>query len=154
MSIRFRGGERLQRGRGIGGLLRLVKSVFSPLVKSFGRTALKAATSKTGQKAIASIKEQALSSAANMTADAIRGNDLSESLQKEVSAARQTMGNTVQNLTGRKNNPKVQNHPKSKIKNTYGIACQEKLKSLIFTLAICPWLCIHMKSHQKKFQDL
>ena len=40
MTIRFRGGERLQRGRGIGGLLRLVKSVFSPLVKSFGKTAL------------------------------------------------------------------------------------------------------------------
>ena len=132
MSIRFRGGERLQRGRGIGGLLRLVKSVFSPLVKSFGRTALKAATSKTGQKAIASIKEQALSSAANMTADAIRGNDLSESLQKEVSAARQTMGNTVQNLTGRKNNPKVKNHPKSKIKNTYGNQYSDNKKIDIF----------------------
>ena len=55
MSIRFRGGERLQRGRGIGGLLRLVKSVFSPIVKSFGRTAMKAVTSETGKKAIKSI---------------------------------------------------------------------------------------------------
>ena len=33
MSLRFKGGERLQRGRGIGGLLRLVKSLFTPLVK-------------------------------------------------------------------------------------------------------------------------
>ena len=40
------------------------------------------------------------------------------------------------------------------ISTIYVLACQEKLKSLIFTLAICPWLCIHMKSHHKKFQDL
>ena len=34
------------------------------------------------------------------------------------------------------------------------LACQEKFNSLSFTPAICLWLCIHMKSHQKKFQDL
>ena len=45
MTLRFRGGERLQRGRGIGGLLRLVKSVFSPLVKSAGKTVIKAVKS-------------------------------------------------------------------------------------------------------------
>ena len=52
MSLRFKGGERLQRGRGIGGLLRLAKSLFSPIVRSVGKTAVKAATSKIGKKAI------------------------------------------------------------------------------------------------------
>ena len=50
MSLRFKGGERLQRGRGIGGLLRLVKSLFSPIIRSVGKTAVKAATSKIGKK--------------------------------------------------------------------------------------------------------
>ena len=106
MSVRFRRGERLQRGCGIVSLLKLVKSVLSPLVKSFGKTALNVARSNKGQKHIASIQEQALSSAANMTADVIRGKDLKESLQNEVSSVRQTVGNVVQNIVGSKNNKK------------------------------------------------
>ena len=95
MSIRFRGGESLQRGRGIGGLLRLVKSVFSPIVKSFGTTALKAVTSKTGKKVLESIKDQAISSAVNMTSDVIKGNDLGQSFQNEVSSARGKVGDAI-----------------------------------------------------------
>ena len=53
MSLRFRGGERLQRGRGIGDLLRLVKSVFSPLVK----TVAKAAKSNIGKALGNALKE-------------------------------------------------------------------------------------------------
>ena len=45
MSWRFRGGKILQRGRRIGGLLWLVKSVFSQLVK----TAVKPTKSNTGK---------------------------------------------------------------------------------------------------------
>ena len=52
MSLRFKGGERLQRGRGIGGLLRLVKSLFTPLVKSAGKSIVKAATYNTGKAVI------------------------------------------------------------------------------------------------------
>ena len=95
MSIRFRGGESLQRGRGIGGLLRLVKSVFSPIVKSFGTTALKAVTSKTGKKVLESIKDQAISSAVNMTSDVIKGNDLGQSFQNEVSSERGNVGDAI-----------------------------------------------------------
>ena len=83
MLVRFRRGERLQRGCGIVGLLRLVKSVLSPLVKSLEQTALNVDRSNKSQKPIASIQEQALSSAANMTADVIRGNELNESFKKE-----------------------------------------------------------------------
>ena len=62
MSLRFRGGETLQRGRGIGGLLRLVKSVFSPLVQTAGKTIVKAAKSKAGKAIINEVKDQAIDS--------------------------------------------------------------------------------------------
>ena len=45
MSIRFSGGERFQRGRGIGGLLRLAKGLFKPAIESIGRVV----RSNTGQ---------------------------------------------------------------------------------------------------------
>ena len=112
MSIRFRGGERLQRGRGIGGILRLVKSVFSPIVKSFGRTAVKAVTSKTGKKALKSIQEQMVSSAVNMTADVIKGNDLGESFQNAVTDVRQKTGDAIKSI--RENNIKGTSKPKKK----------------------------------------
>ena len=41
MMVRFKRGELLQHGRGIGGLLRLVKSVFKPLVRTAGKTIVK-----------------------------------------------------------------------------------------------------------------
>ena len=118
MSIRFKGGESLQRGRGIGGLLRLAKSVFSPIIKTLGKTAIKAVKSKTGKAVLGAIKDQALTSSMNMAADAIRGNDLTESFQNEVAAVRQTVGDSVQNLvTPRKKTRNGITGKKSKQKN-------------------------------------
>ena len=37
--MKFTGGEYLQRGRGLGGLLRLAKSVFSPIVRTVAKAA-------------------------------------------------------------------------------------------------------------------
>ena len=45
MSIRFSGGDRFQRGRGIGGILRLAKSWFKPVIRTMG----KAVKSNTGK---------------------------------------------------------------------------------------------------------
>ena len=80
----FKGGERLQRGRGIGGLLRLVKSVFSPLVKSAGKSIVKAVTSNTGKAVINSVKDQAIDSGMKLAADALRGGDMTESIHQEM----------------------------------------------------------------------
>ena len=99
MSLRFRGGERLQRGRGIGGLLRLVKSVFSPLVK----TVAKAAKSNTGKALGNVLKEQAISSAINLTGDVIQGNNLKESLKNELKSGRETLGSAIKGIRKRKN---------------------------------------------------
>ena len=83
MSPRFKGGDYIQRGRGIGGLLRMAKSFFMPLVKTAGCRVLKAAKSNTGKMIGNTIKEQAISSGTNLIADAVRGNDMKESLHNE-----------------------------------------------------------------------
>ena len=98
MSLRFRGGERLQCGRGIGGLLRLVKSVFSPLVK----TVATVAKSNTGKALGNALKEQALSSAINLTGDVIQGNNLKESLKNELKSGRETLGSAIKGIRKRK----------------------------------------------------
>ena len=98
MSLRFRGGERLQRGRGIGGLLRLLKSVFSPLVKSAGKTIVKAATSDTGKAVLRNIKDQAIDSAVKLTTDAMRGEDMDVSLQNEMQHVKRKAADVIENV--------------------------------------------------------
>jgi len=115
MSLRFRGGERLQRGQGIGGLLRLLKSVFSPLVKSAGKTIVKAATSDTGKAVLRNIKDQAIDSAVKLTADAIRGEDMDVSLQNEMQQVKRKAADVIENVhSARKKQRKAE--PKQKTK--------------------------------------
>ena len=115
MSLRFRGGERLQRGLGIGGLLRLLKSVFSPLVKSAGKTIVKVATSDTGKAVLRHIKDQAIDSAVKLTADAIRGEDMDVSLQNEMQQVKRKAADVIENVhSARKKQRKAE--PKQKTK--------------------------------------
>lgn len=115
MSLRFRGGERLQRGRGIGGLLRLFKSVFSPLVKSAGKTIVKAATSDTGKAVLRNIKDQAIDSAVKLTTDAMRGEDMGESLQNEIQQVKRKAADVIEDVhSARKKQRKAE--PKKKTK--------------------------------------
>ena len=115
MSLRFRGGERLQRGRGVGGLLRLFKSVFSPLVKSAGKTIVKAATSDTGKAVLRNIKDQAIDSAVKLTADVLRGEDMDVSVQNEMQQVKRKAADVIENVySARKKQRKAE--PKQKIK--------------------------------------
>ena len=89
MSVRFVGSERLQRGRGIGGLLRLAGSVFKPLLSKAGsvaakavKTASKIAKSKAGQKALKALKEQAIDSSLNIATDVLGGAKYWRQLEK------------------------------------------------------------------------
>ena len=94
MSLRFRGGERLQRGRGIGGLLRLAKGLFKPILKS-----AKAAITSNVAKAIGkTVANQLVESGANIATDALMGNDINESIQRELQNTRQNAAVGVQNL--------------------------------------------------------
>ena len=123
MSLRFRGGERLQRGRGIGGLLRLLKSVFSPLVKSAGKTIVKAATSDTGKAVLRNIKDQAIDSAVKLTTDAMRGEDMNVSLQNEMKQVKRKAADVIENVHSarkkqRKAEPKQKTKARTKTKPT------------------------------------
>ena len=80
MSIRFSGGERFQRGRGIGGLLRLAKGLFKPAIESIGRVV----KSNTGKAIGNALKNQAIDTAKNLAADVLSGNPLKEGVKREV----------------------------------------------------------------------
>ena len=121
MSLRFRGGERLQRGRGIGGLLRLLKSVFSPLVKSAGKTIVKAARSNTGKMIGNALKEQAIDSAVKLGVDAMRGEDMDVSLQNEMEHVKRKAADGIENVHSirkkqRKAEPKQKTKARTKAK--------------------------------------
>ena len=102
MSLRFKGGERLQRGRGIGGLLRLVKSLFTPLVKSAGKSIVKAATSNTGKAVLNSIKDQAIDSGIRLASDALRGGDMDESLHNELQTVKRKAADGLESVVRKK----------------------------------------------------
>ena len=115
MSLRFRGGERLQRGRGIGGLLRLVKSVFSPLIKSAGKTIVKAATSNTGKQLLNTVKDQAIETGVKLATDALRGEDMKESVQNEIQNVKRKAADVIENVASKKQR-KAQAKVKPKVK--------------------------------------
>ena len=117
MSLRFKGGYAIQRGRGKGGLLRAVGTFFKPMARALGTTALKVARSDAGKFVGNRLKEQALQSAMNLTADALRGNDLKESLQNEVGVVRETAADTINQISKKRKAPPIKSsHSKKKKK--------------------------------------
>ena len=113
MRHRFKGGDLHQRGRGIGGFFRAIGSLFKPLMKLAGKTIVKAATSKAGKAVGEALKEQAINSAVNMTADVLRGNDLQESVSREYITARNNLADTIENNVGSKQKaPEIERNPK------------------------------------------
>ena len=84
MGVIFTGGERLQRGRGIGGILKFAAKLFSPL-KSLAATAIK---SDSGKKIVKALKKQAVSSSINIANDVAAGRNIKESINDEVIKAK------------------------------------------------------------------
>ena len=98
MSLKFVGGERIQRGRGLGGLLRMFKSLFSPVLKSVGKNVVRAATSNTAKSIAKTLGEQAIESGLNLATDALRGNNLKESANNEITALKSTAANSLDRI--------------------------------------------------------
>ena len=109
MSLKFRGGELYQRGRGIGGLFRAIRNAFKLLLRTAGSSIVRAANSQSGKVLGKALKEQALTSVANLSADVLRGNDLGESFNNELASGRENIANTIENVT--KKNNKRRNEP-------------------------------------------
>ena len=94
MSIRFSGGERFQRGRGIGGLLRIAKNLFQPIVRTIGR----AVKSNTGRAIGNALKEQVIESGTNLAKDIILGNDLKEGVNREVNTFKERVAEGIEQV--------------------------------------------------------
>ena len=124
MPLRFDGGERLQRGRGLGGILRAIKGVFSPLIRGIGRTAAKAIKSNTGKLVASKLKDQAIDSALSLTSDALRGNDMEQSLSSEFNKVRENAAGTLDEIkSSRKrgvSRPRVTNTKRRKTSKQVG----------------------------------
>ena len=98
MSLRFVGGEHLQRGRGIGGLLRLMKSVFSPVVKTVGKKVASAIKSSSGKKILNVLKDQAIDSSMTLASNALKGNDMNTSIQDELNNVKSNLSTVIDEL--------------------------------------------------------
>ena len=108
MGIHFRGGEYQQKGKGIGGFFRGLVSLFKPMVRSVGSSVVKAATSKTAKSIAKTLGEQALDSSMNMTKDMLQGNDLRESLHREMDNFKRKGSDIVDEI--QKNRSKKKRH--------------------------------------------
>lgn len=85
MGLYFVGGERIQRGRGIGGLLRMASKLFFPVAK----VVKKVLKSDTGRKIVNAVKDQAINSSLNIVNDLSEGKNIKESLSDEFKKAKQ-----------------------------------------------------------------
>lgn len=103
MSLRFRGGDRFQRGRAIGGLFRIAKYLFKPMMGTIWR----AVKSKTGRAIGRALNEYAINTGKKLLADAVAGNDLKQGLDRKVGNLRQRGALAIQQLksTHRSNEP-------------------------------------------------
>ena len=85
MGVYFTGGERLQRGKGIGGLLKVASKLFSPLAS----LAKKAVRSETGKQVLSAVKKQAIDSSINIANDIANGKSVKDSLDTELANVKQ-----------------------------------------------------------------
>ena len=115
MSLKFVGGERIQRGRVLGGILRMIKSLSTPVLKSVGKNVVKAATSNTAKSIAKTLGEQAIESGINLATDALRGNNMKESANNEFTSFKNTAADTLETL-------------KRKNQEGYGVLINKKMK--------------------------
>ena len=80
MSRRFIGGDRIQRGRGIGGILRIASRLLSPIAKVV-KSALQ---TDTGRKIGNAVKQQAIESSINLASDIAKGKTVKQSFKDEL----------------------------------------------------------------------
>ena len=98
MPLKFVGGEQLQRGRGIGGIFRFIKSIFAPAVKTVGKSVVGAVKSTTGKKILNVLKDQAIDTTMNLAQDVLKGNNVRSSLQDEVNDLKTNLSSLITEL--------------------------------------------------------
>lgn len=110
--IHFRTDELQQKGKGFGGFFRGLINLFRPMVKSAGKTIVKAATSNTAKSIAKTLGEQAIDSGLNITKDILAGNDLEQSMLRERDNFKRTGKDIIEEMQKKRMVP-----PKKRKKN-------------------------------------
>ena len=103
----YRGYDLLQKGKGFGGFWRSAMSGIRALAPAIGRTLARAATSNTAKK----LGAQALDSVANITKDMLQGNDLTDSMDREATAFRETGANIISEMQEKRKRKRKETSP-------------------------------------------
>ena len=83
MTLHFRGGELIQKGKGVGGFFRSLAAIAKPVIASIGKNALLAVKSKTGKKIARSLGKQTANSVLNIVCELVRGGDIKKTALNE-----------------------------------------------------------------------
>lgn len=110
MGVYFGGGERLQRGRGIGGLLKIASKLFFPIAK-VTQQVLK---SNVGKKIVGAVKDQAINSSINIANELIRGKNIKETMTNEFENVKQNSKRKAIAIGAEYINKKISNPKKTK----------------------------------------
>ena len=78
--------------------MRAASSLFKPLFRTVGSTALKVARSDAGKAIGKAVKEQAISSAKNIAIDTISGKNIKDSVRNEVKNVRKRVADEFENV--------------------------------------------------------
>ena len=126
--MRFHSGPRTQKGRGLGSILSALFRGLAPVAKIGMRMGKNLVSSPLMQKVGATAVEAAKKSAANIAADVIAGNNMKESAQRELNAAKEKIATTLR--AGRKRKSKLargrsiaRKKPRRQIKNKKSNYC-------------------------------
>ena len=78
--------------------LRLVKSVFKPLIRTAGKTIVKAANSDVGKQVFKNLKDQAIESGVHLPTAAMRGDDMGEAFNNEIQTVKRKAADAVEQV--------------------------------------------------------
>lgn len=131
MSRRFIGGDRLQRGRGIGGILRIASRLLSPIAK----VVKSALHSDTGKKIGNAVKQQAIESSINLASDIAKGKTVKQSFKDELEKVKHnTKRKAVEIGLDHLKNYSTKSHADGEKKKTYPKKSKpKKIKKDIFS---------------------
>ena len=99
-------------------MLRFLRSLFTPIVKSAGNTIRKVATSKTAKSLGNAVKDQVIESGIKVGVDALKGKNIKESVKNELDSVKQKAGDSIEKHAIEylnKNRPKKQRKSKKQI---------------------------------------
>ena len=82
----------------------MFKSLFTPVLKSVGRSAVKAATSDTAKSIAKTLGTQVIDSGLNLATDALRGNNLRESANNEFTTIKHTAADSLDKIKRKRKN--------------------------------------------------